>query len=148
MSGKARKMPSQSKIADYWMENMPEHLYDGQIEIKQCWACGFFGGRIERAHILPRCEGGSDDEQNLHLLCRPCHQQSEALSGERYWDWYEQKLLNEWDFGISYFSGRICAALKHVGLPPTLESTVSLTSEQMKQALAYLKPSKETKGKA
>lgn len=140
-----RRMPTQRAISEYWKEHMPDEFYDGQIETEQCWACGFFGGRIERAHILPKCEGGEDTADNLHLLCRPCHQQSEPLSGEQYWDWYKQKIEREWDFGINYYSARICAALKHVGLEPTLESARNLTPQQMQAAMKYLQPSKELK---
>jgi hypothetical protein len=28
---------------------------------------------LTRHHIVPRSEGGSDDETNIELICRPCH---------------------------------------------------------------------------
>ena len=28
---------------------------------------------LTRHHIVPRSEGGSDDEDNIELVCRPCH---------------------------------------------------------------------------
>jgi len=28
---------------------------------------------LTRHHIVPRCEGGPDEESNIELVCRPCH---------------------------------------------------------------------------
>ena len=28
---------------------------------------------LRRRHIVPVCEGGTADDANLRLLCRPCH---------------------------------------------------------------------------
>lgn len=56
-----------------------------------CWACklGFpWHITFYRAHILPLCEGGTNDYTNLHLLCDECHKQSEYLSGKPYWSWF------------------------------------------------------------
>jgi len=50
-----------------------------------CWRCGVISCHLERAHILPVCEGGDNDESNLHLLCKMCHKQTEFLWGEPYW---------------------------------------------------------------
>ncbi len=51
-----------------------------------CFACGF-ERELHMAHIKPRCRGGSDEVSNLHLLCPPCHQASEYLEGEEYFEW-------------------------------------------------------------
>ena len=51
-----------------------------------CMACGRFK-KIQRAHILPVCEGGDNSLSNIHLLCAGCHGESENLSGEKYWNW-------------------------------------------------------------
>lgn len=52
-----------------------------------CFACGICAP-LDRAHIVARSEGGSDRASNLHLLCRMCHELSEALSGISYWRWF------------------------------------------------------------
>ena len=28
---------------------------------------------LTRHHIVPRCEGGPDEDSNIELVCRPCH---------------------------------------------------------------------------
>lgn len=56
-----------------------------------CFHCGIhyaMPGAPERAHITARAEGGSDSPDNLHLLCRLCHVQSEMLDGDDYWEWF------------------------------------------------------------
>lgn len=55
-----------------------------------CFACTMTFGRLDRAHILPLCEGGEDVLENVHLLCGVCHRHSEHLSGEVYWDWFKR----------------------------------------------------------
>ena len=51
-----------------------------------CWGCGMLE-RVERAHILAHQEGGSNEVENLNLLCEDCHEASEMISGAEYMDW-------------------------------------------------------------
>lgn len=65
----------------------------------ECFACGNVIIPIHRCHIIPASSGGSNLNNNLHLLCRVCHIQSEgiALFGEEfYWKWLAQKRKDEW----------------------------------------------------
>lgn len=39
----------------------------------QCQGCGLRGRDLEVDHIVPVVKGGSDDLDNLQLLCKPCH---------------------------------------------------------------------------
>lgn len=39
----------------------------------RCEKCGKRGIRLELDHIIPIKEGGTNEEENLQLLCRPCH---------------------------------------------------------------------------
>ncbi len=55
-----------------------------------CFACGV-DFITERCHILPINHGGTNDVENLHLLCKSCHQESEDLSGELYFEWLGTK---------------------------------------------------------
>jgi hypothetical protein len=79
-----RKLPSVSAIRAYWEPKLQEADigWDGG-----CFACGM-QVPVDRCHILPRVFGGPDTVDNLHLLCRRCHFESEALSGDAYWDWF------------------------------------------------------------
>lgn len=38
-----------------------------------CQACGITTEDGECDHIVPMCEGGTDDESNLQYLCIECH---------------------------------------------------------------------------
>lgn len=39
----------------------------------RCEKCGRRGVRLELDHIIPIADGGTNEESNLQLLCRPCH---------------------------------------------------------------------------
>lgn len=72
-----RRMPSHEAVVDFWRGWLAEH----GISPAGCFSCGC-GGELERAHIVPRHppHNGSDDADNLHLLCRPCHLESEPIA--------------------------------------------------------------------
>lgn len=55
-----------------------------------CFACGLHK-LTQRAHILASSKGGPNSVENLHLLCKSCHDESELLSGEKYWNWFKHK---------------------------------------------------------
>lgn len=38
-----------------------------------CRAKGVFTPAAEVDHVIPKEEGGSDSDENLQALCRPCH---------------------------------------------------------------------------
>jgi len=62
-----------------------EEVLEGQY----CFACGFESSQpLERAHILALADGGSNDIENLHMLCKPCHKASEFISGDKYFEWF------------------------------------------------------------
>jgi len=56
-----RKMPSAQRIAAY------QHRSSSKPQ-----SCGG-GNRIERAHLVAVSDGGSDEVENLALLCHRCH---------------------------------------------------------------------------
>ena len=98
MTSDGRRMPSESVIRAHWADRLWERKgFDSPDEFREvgvCFACGMNGdnvGGVERCHILARCCGGSDDASNLHMLCRICHKDSEALDGERYWSWFFER---------------------------------------------------------
>lgn len=38
---------------------------------RRCVLCGATANQVD--HIIPYCDGGSDDPSNLRTLCGPCH---------------------------------------------------------------------------
>ena len=63
-----RTMPTKAKIVEHWNAK-----YDEDFSANYCWGCGHKCNYLERAHLLAKCEGGTDEENNLILLCRICH---------------------------------------------------------------------------
>ena len=95
----SRRMPSRKAISEYWRDWTTER-FDGVIDDGTCFACGLEDiAALNRAHIVARCNGGSDDVENLHLLCEDCHRLSEHIEGDDYFEW-----IAEWtaaDRGIA-----------------------------------------------
>ncbi len=77
-----RNLPTREKIAEYWCD---DKRLNGRVVTDACWLCGIMSSRIQRCHIIPRNQGGSDTADNLHLLCSGCHARTEDMHGERYW---------------------------------------------------------------
>lgn len=109
----ARVMPPRNAIRKHWAKWLIQiGKFDSKAEIFEgnyCFACGFLYDGLERCHILPRCEGGLDDVDNLHLLCRWCHRASEFKTGQEYWDWFEQRhvfdvFLTQWSYAGGSFA--------------------------------------------
>ena len=76
-------MPSVYEIYTYWQEEYGLTAWRGGKQRRKqngvhCFACTW-QGRLERAHILAKCDGGSDDVSNIHLLCRSCHVMQEGI---------------------------------------------------------------------
>lgn len=82
--------PSRTLIAKRWahiLTKLYEHDASHITKNLQCFACGRTGV-LDRAHIIPKHKGGSDNLSNLHLLCRSCHAESDFFHGRRYWRWF------------------------------------------------------------
>ena len=77
-----RRMPSHINVFEYWKRRGMA----GQTK-RHCFICGHEApGNLERAHIIPRCEGGTDDASNIHLLCHVCHRITEYhICRSKYW---------------------------------------------------------------
>jgi hypothetical protein len=43
-----------------------------------------FSWRVERAHIVPRSQGGDDVRENIAPLCETCHHTLDQSAGERH----------------------------------------------------------------
>lgn len=77
-----------------------------------CFACGGFFEVTTRCHITPKCEGGSDNVENLHLLCSGCHKESENISGDVYFNWFISKDLSN-SVSFSNFQTKFKIILYH-----------------------------------
>jgi hypothetical protein len=65
------------------------------IEPDVCFACGMEASGFERCHIFPRVKGGPESADNLHMLCKVCHKDSEYLEGEAYWRWFWERTASD-----------------------------------------------------
>ena len=87
-------MPSKKQIKEHWADWLIDQgKFDTLSELFEaefCWGCAM-EEKTERCHILARTFGGSDDVQNLHLLCSDCHKASELLSGLEYFEWLKRR---------------------------------------------------------
>ncbi|MEW1922722.1 MULTISPECIES: HNH endonuclease [unclassified Streptomyces] len=97
-------VPSKWIIANFWAESQKIDQFAPYLQLDEpcCFACGWFSeywkkatpqaswrrATLERAHIVPRSLGGSDDASNLLLLCRPCHEESP--------DWSDPEQMARW----------------------------------------------------
>ncbi len=84
-------LPSKAAIAAYW-STVPVEWSDGstapgEYDVQSCWACDWpieDCGPLERAHLVPRSLGGSDEPSNLVLLCRSCHRKAPNVDDRDY----------------------------------------------------------------
>lgn len=90
--------PSKKKILEYWEEKLEWDLDD-----EECFACGS-PIRLERCHIIPLIFGGSNNVDNLQVLCLVCHSESEGLKD--YWYWFKYKRENEYMFPSAHLQKR------------------------------------------
>jgi len=72
--------PAKDKIAKHY-----------GVERYACMACGVEDVIVDGAHIQPLQHDGSNEIENIHLLCKPCHAESENLWGKEYEIWLELK---------------------------------------------------------
>lgn len=101
--GRKRNMPSRKKVYEYWVDKI-----ETAVDDNTCFKCGFtseFNTAVERAHIESVWGGGSDAPENIHLLCKSCHKDSECWSGEVYDFWFYNHFID-----YVHFTSSLCAA--------------------------------------
>lgn len=91
-------MPSHKSVRDFWASTSIHLIKWGntpELNENRCFACGGLypnGVKLDRSHIVAKWCGGPDATENLHLLCRTCHLDSEDFCREsdqdRYWRWF------------------------------------------------------------
>lgn len=102
-----RKMPTPAAIRQFWSQTSIWRFksFDSRGEFLEpglCFACGWHSENLERAHIVARSLGGSDQAENLHLLCPMCHTDSEYLGDPdtdpfqaRYYAWFFARNMHD-----------------------------------------------------
>jgi hypothetical protein len=85
------RTPSKDSISNHWISFLLQNKkasHKSFIYESACFACGCVTKHLDRAHIKPVISGGSDNLDNLHLLCKICHKESEFLEDDEYWQWF------------------------------------------------------------
>jgi len=93
-----RKMPTKRQIKVFWSDYLTKAewyhnaspKFDSVSELFEddyCFQCGF-KHTLYRCHITARCNGGSDEVWNIHLLCEICHRISEFKEDYEYDEWF------------------------------------------------------------
>ena len=77
---KGIKKPHKDKIAKFH-----------NVDRYTCMACGVEDVIVDAAHIIALQNDGSNEMENLHLLCKVCHVESEYLEEGEYNLWMELK---------------------------------------------------------
>ncbi len=89
------KLPPKRDVFEYWRHRLSEIGFFIDWGEPGCWACGFHYSNkydirrsdvsweeiylcwdkipLQRCHIVPKSLGGSDECDNLFLMCRECH---------------------------------------------------------------------------
>lgn len=112
-------MPTKAKIFEHWMEWLDKNCFD--FGEPSCWSCRKYCGEeydinnslasleeiirnwkevpLQRCHIVPRQFGGSDEADNLFLMCIECHDKAPNIrSRELFLKWTSKQNYNR-DFG-------------------------------------------------
>ena len=100
MSKEKKSMPSIKLIRKFWFSEEGIELLRSKTgiiisSIQGCMTCGTLG-YVECCHIVAKVNGGSYNEDNLHLLCKSCHLESEYFEDERYWRWFRNKYIRDY----------------------------------------------------
>jgi len=90
-------MPSAAAIVAHWAPSLVSmgHFATEKDVNSHCFACKNGCRAPDRAHIISLGDGGGNELENLHLLCRPCHLASEYMSTDRYWEWFGSRDARE-----------------------------------------------------
>jgi hypothetical protein len=80
---------TKDEIIIHWGEFLMNHKGRRDDLFGRCFACDFKTEHLDRAHIMPVMEGGSNKVDNLHCLCKICHLESELLYGDQYFRWFK-----------------------------------------------------------
>lgn len=136
-------MPSNYQIFEYWKDKMLNGEYNSVIcddGEPSCWACGKpiqvetqqlldecnfkeiwnrTSGQLQRCHIIPKALGGSNEVDNLFLMCSDCHEESpNIMSKDIFLSWVTQQRKDcVMGFNARKFNEEIerCCSIHNVG---------------------------------
>ena len=94
------KLPSKKVIIRFWIDKL-EKIGVEISYVEECFACGKIW-KLQRAHIKPIFNGGTNKLDNLHILCTGCHDESEFLWGGAYWNWLVETHKTQWKDGTAW----------------------------------------------
>lgn len=78
-----------TEVVQYWQAHMPDYMISVEWEdaSDHCWRCGR-KQKLQRCHIIPDSQGGTDEPSNFVLLCKTCHAEGPNVSDpDIMWDW-------------------------------------------------------------
>ena len=111
-------------------------ILDGQE--KKCAVCGDeLKKRFEIDHILPLCQGGTNDPSNLRALCQPCHSEATYNLEQTGADLNEKSRFHTIE---SHLSPKLYRDLHCAAKPKEVSYGVFSDSQQVKRKLAPKKP--------
>lgn len=67
------RSPEHNKRYNYQWRKLRKRFLDAHPLCEQCKANGRYTAATEVHHIKPLADGGTNDENNLMALCKPCH---------------------------------------------------------------------------
>ena len=109
------ELPSKAEIFDHWKDKLGAFGILIDWNEPSCWACGFHYGTkydirrpnaawskilkgwnaipLQRCHITPRSLGGTNEPDNLFLMCRECHDLAPNTDiREIFFDWVRAQI--------------------------------------------------------
>lgn len=70
--------------------------------VKDLWTNKKVNSRLQRCHILAKQFGGTDEPENLFLMCEDCHAESpDTTNREAFFRWVYRR-RSEWEYGIHW----------------------------------------------
>src|SRR5262249_14409457 len=86
-------------IVNYWSERETECglAVDWSEAHERCWRCGD-KRRLEKGNIVPRSLGGTNEPENLVLLCKFCHRENPNVADPSFmWVWLRAHAFPTYD---------------------------------------------------
>jgi HNH endonuclease len=128
---------SYKDIVNYWARHEDECglAIDWADAHERCWRCSY-KSRLERCHIIPHSLGGSEDPENLVLLCGRCHREAPNVADPSFmWIWLRAACVPFYD---TYWTIRGTFEFEQMfGRRPFTE--LNLSKEQLKIAESLLR---------
>jgi 5-methylcytosine-specific restriction endonuclease McrA len=138
--GDRGKMPSIRQIIAAWSRERDAPWLSFE---DKCWACGNWGGGVERAHIIPHSGGGSMEPLNFFLLCGACHRaQPDNAPREFQIAWL--RTVSPWVVKVQSMAAALLAELHKVGGDAAVEMGNQLLQDKETVSAIFEESKKRT----